>query len=126
MSAFTQVELERMRATQAEYMQDRCDLMVWVESDQTDAYGQPLSDYVPGATVMCGLDLRSSAEYPNGEPGEFDARLRLRLDVAVSHIDRVRVTHRYGNVLPAPLLFDLIGPARPGVSAQVLDLRSVL
>jgi len=42
----------------------------------------------------------------------------------VANIDRVRVTHRYGEALGSPLVFDAIGEPRHGPSALLLDLRT--
>jgi len=117
-------DLAMMRAAQLETMLDTCVLLS--RSDGlVDAYNRPARVWAESAPIACGLDLRASRELlPGTEVPVYDARLRLPLTATVANIDRVRVTHRYGEALTSPLVFDAIGEPRRGPSALVLDLRT--
>ena len=125
MRVFTSTELDRMQIAQDAAMMDRCDLLVKFETDRVDQYGAPVFEWVSGATVACGLYLRASQEMINAETHLYDAMLRLPINTRIGHIDRVRVTHRFGLLQLTPLEFDLVGDPRPGPSGLVINLRTV-
>jgi hypothetical protein len=54
-----------------------------------------------------------------------DAVLRLPIDSVVTNVDRVQVTHRYGEMLLTPWTFAVIGMPRRGPSGLLLNLRLV-
>jgi hypothetical protein len=105
-------------------MFDRCDLLVR-DASETDPYGLPLVTWLDAGVSPCGLDIRASREMVNAEAHVYDARLRLPFGTQISNIDRVRITHRYGNLMATPLVYDLIGDVRQGPSGILVDLRSV-
>jgi head-tail adaptor len=125
MRTFTMNELSRMQNAQETGMMDTCELICRGETGQ-DEYGQPVENWVAGATLACGLDNRASSEYRNAEAAVFDARLRLPIETDVSNVDRVRITHRFGILLETPLEFQLTGKTRRGPSGLLVDLRSVI
>ena len=124
MNPLSASELDQMQDTQSSSMFDRCDLLVRDASDM-DAYGMPVVTWLDAGVSPCGLDLRVSREILNAEAHVYDARLRLPFGTQISNIDRVRITHLYGNLVSTPLAFDLIGDVRQGPSGIVVDLRSV-
>lgn len=106
-------------------MQDTCVLLVRLEGEQ-DERGYPVAEWVESDPLACGLDPKPRGELLGGaELRLVDARLRIPIDTDVTGLDRVRVTHRFGEELAVPELFAVLGEARRGPSGLVLDLRSV-
>lgn len=124
MNEFSSTELDRMRDTQDAAMQDACDLLIYGVTGM-DSHGMPIEGYVLQATSACGLDLRASREMLNAEMHVYDARLRLPIGTVISNVDRVRVTHRFGEMQETPIEFDLIGEVRKGPSGLLVNLRNV-
>ena len=125
MSKFSLAELAAMQETQDEAMQDYCELLIRTER-AVDEYGMPVEQWVTGAALDCGLENTRSSEWRNGEPPDFDARLRLPIDTDVSNVDRVRITERFGVMLETPILFALTGKTKRGPSGLVVDLKVVV
>lgn len=126
MTSFSAAELACMQTTQEAAMMDTCDLLVRDETDRADEYGMPVANWVIQATVACGLDMRPSQEARNAEAKLFDARLRLPIETDFSQVDRVRITHRFGVMLEAPLEYEIIGQAQRGPSGLRVELRGVV
>lgn len=121
MRAFTTVELARLQATQVSSMQDVC--ILESRSAGTSAYGYS-HGYADGVTTVCGLHMSPSREVMEaGQVALPDARLRLPIATVVANVDRVRVTHRYGAALAAPLTYEVIGLPERGPSGLQLNLR---
>jgi hypothetical protein len=126
MTVFTAAELACMQAAAETVMMDTCDLLARDETDRKDEYGYPVAEWVEEYSLLaCGLDLRASRELLNAETPLYDARLRVPIDTDVSQVDRVRITHRFGEMLSEALLFELIGLPRRGPSGLLLELRYV-
>lgn len=125
MSKFSLAELSAMQSTQEDAMQDYCELLVRTER-AVDEYGMPVEQWVVGSALFCGLENTRSAEWRNGEPPDFDARLRLPIDTDISNVDRVRITERFGVLLEEPLLFALTGKTKRGPSGLVVELKVVI
>jgi len=121
---FTADDLASMRACQEDHMQDTCELLRCSESG-TDAYGMPYKSFVLVSTSDCGLNTKASREMLNAEAHVFDAQLRLPYDTEITNIDRVRITHRFGEMLETPVEYDILGNPMAGPSGLVLNLRSV-
>lgn len=115
-----------MQAAQEAGMMDTCDLLVRDETDRADEYGMPVANWIVQATVSCGLDMRPSQEARNAEAKLFDARLRIPIDTTFSQVDRVRITHRFGAMLEAPLEYEIIGQPQRGPSGLRLELRGLV
>jgi len=125
MREFDAEELSRMRLHQDGAMQDVCVPMTMTGGDGDD-YNIPIVAYADGASLACGLRMvRPDEAMGEAEVALFEAELRLPVDTDISHLDRVRVTHRYGEVLETPLTFELAGKPRRGPSGLVLRLRLV-
>lgn len=119
----TERHREIMQAAAERTMLDTCQILEPAETP--DVLGLPQRTYSVAATSACGLDQTASREV-TGETGltVTDGALRLPLSVAVSNRARIRVTHRYGEALPTPLEYEVLGEPMRGPSAQVLDLRT--
>jgi hypothetical protein len=125
MEAFDFGELGGMRDTQDSAMMDTCQLGERVELSH-DAYGMPVVGWSWSDPVVCGLNPTKYVEVMDGtEVVLTDAVLRLPIDSVVTNVDRVRVTHRYGEMLVAPWTFAVIGMPRRGPSGLLLNLRLV-
>lgn len=124
MRAFTDTELERMRAAQEAAMQDRCYVLAY--SATADSYGNPTATYTAGDELTCGLELVSPREAQGtGEVPLIQAKLRLPITTAIDPRDRIQVTTRYGEALTTAQEFEIVGPVEQGPSGLVLNLRVV-
>lgn len=89
----------------------------------TDTYGVPGASYTAGAPTACGYKPRSSREVQQGnETVKVDAELRLPYGTAIKSLDRIELTHRYGDALNPTLLFEVVGLPAIGLSAIVVNL----
>ena len=129
MHPFSPDELARMRAVQESAMQDTCVLERCVV--MVDDYGSEVETYPQGEPVACGFDPTSvgKREYrrADGTIAVIDGTLRLSIEdgAALTAQDRVRITHRHGELLSAPLVFGLDGPPERGATGIVLRLVQV-
>lgn len=119
-------ELTRLQATQDGAMMDTCVILTWVEG-AIDEYGKPAEVYEPSELpTICGFDATARKEVMDGaQVAITDAQMRLPIGTAISHLDRVQVTHRNGVAITAQT-FALIGMPRRGTSGLLLNLRSVV
>jgi hypothetical protein len=125
MRAFDYGELDGMRATQDSAMMDTCILGERVELSR-DVYGMPVVGWSWGDPVICGLNPVKHVEIMDGtEVVLTDAMLRLPIDTVITHVDRVQITHRYGEALIMPWVFACIGMPRRGPSGLLLNLRMI-
>lgn len=125
MRAFTPGELAGLRKAQEAAMMDRCTILAYHDGTP-GAYGKPRQEYIPGANVACGYDATARKEVMDGaQTAITDARLRLPLGTAISHLDRLRITHRLGVLLDTQPVYEIIGEPRQGPSGLLLNLRSV-
>lgn len=125
MSVFSVAELEGMQATQEAAMMDQCELLQYTDT-AADDYGMPVVRWLVSGTPMCGLDTKASKEFRQAEAPYFDARVRLAIDTDITHVDRIRITHRFGVELTTPIEYEVLGEAMRGPSALVVMLRSVV
>lgn len=131
MNPFRAEELNRMQAAQEAGMMDACTVLRY-ESGGEDEYGMPIERWTEGATIACGYDGRRRSEtgVPAGtdltQVGLTDGRLRLPIDTVIGQTDRIRLTHRFGELLENSIVFDLIGEARRGPSGLLVDVRKVI
>src|SRR5690606_35182941 len=120
---FSADELQGMRDTQETHMMDTCVLLTRT-TDTLDEYNRPAVSYAESNPVPCGFDPTAAKEVmDNAQVAVTDARLRLPLSADVTGLDRVRVTHRFGEALDTPVVFDVIGEPERGPSGLVLNLR---
>lgn len=124
MRPFTSDELDRMQSTQEGAMQGTCNILVY--SSMTDDYGNPKAVYTAGGDVECGLEhVQPKEAQDTGEVPMIDARLRLPIDTEIDERDRIQVTHRFGEELDSPQVFEIAGPVKRGPSGLVLLLKVV-
>jgi len=122
---FTTDDLAAMRAAQEAHMMDTCTLTARSQMG-VDDFNLPVWTDTETADVPCGLDLRASREIMvETQLPVYDARLRLAHDQKIEEVDRVSITHRFGEALATPLEFEVLGLAMSGPSGQVLNLRTM-
>lgn len=121
-----------MQGTQESAMMDRGIVLHYVETDRVDEYGNPVGPYVEGALIDCGFDGNPREEFnaPAGGGNATQAegsevRLRLPLDTAISHLDRIKVTERFGEMIDE-ITFELLEDPRRGPSGLVVRARRVM
>lgn len=116
--------LARLREVQEDHMQDTCRVLAY--SSSVDEYGVPTPSYSAGPAVICGLRLYSPREIQaRGEVPVISGVLRMPVDTAIDTRDHIRVTHRFGEELGAPMLFEIEGPVERGPSGLQVYLRVV-
>lgn len=125
MRAFSAEELTRMRAAQAEAMQDVC---VWMDyAEMPDAINHPVPSWTDGAIAACGLEVLGGREQRGDRRTVvyWDAVLRLPVTFDFDLRDRVRITRQFGEVVVNPVVYDVAGPADIGPSGMLVRLRQV-
>lgn len=129
MNPFTANELTAMRTVQQTAMMDTCTLRVWTPT--VDDYGTEIAGYTDTTGVACGLDVTGTRQkerrQPDGTIVRIDAVLRLALDdgETLTAKDAVTVTHRHGELLPAPLTYGIDGDVERGPTGIVVRLVEV-
>lgn len=126
----TAAERAAMQTTQESHMGDTC--VIQSHSATQDAYGQESSTYTDGASIPCGfsyapMGVAPEIERPTGTVMTIDAMVRLRIEDGedVSPTDRVKLTHRFGEALSTPQVYEVTGNPRVGPSGIVLQLQRV-
>lgn len=126
MQAFSVTELTRMQATQVSAMQDTCLHLAY--TTVTNDYGMPDESYTESLSYPCGFDPVARPEaMPETDVPMLDARLRMSIGVdgVIGEYDRLRITHRFGVLLGAPLDYEVVGLPERGPSGLVFNLKNV-
>lgn len=117
-------ELARFKVTQLESLLDTCVVLVY--SSTEDEFNLPAVTYTPGAPLSCGYDPSSSREVQDsGQVVITDGLIRLPAGTAITHLDRIQLTHRAGQALATPITFDVVGQVAPGPSGLVVEVEEV-
>lgn len=122
MNAFSDIELERMQATQESAMMDLAQVLT--RSAGTGDYGYGPATYLAGRSIACGFDPKPREVMGDTQVEMSDGTLRLPIGTAVTHLDRVKITRRFGSVVPAQT-YEIMGQPARGPSGLVLNLRRV-
>lgn len=116
-------ELDAMRLTQEWHMMDECVQLIY--SAGTDDYNTPSPVYTDGDTLICGIKNAKSAEGMEvSQVPLFDIQMRLSVNVFVSHLDRFRITRRFGERV-TPETYEVVGAPKRGPSGVIISLRKV-
>lgn len=124
----TASELDGFEETANASMLDTC--VVQTATIVYDSVGGAGSVWADGSTTVCGVHF-SSERRPEtvelaGVRYDVDATIRLPLDVAVTTLQRLKVTKRATRTLLDPWTFEVLGIARQGQSANVVKARQIL
>lgn len=118
-------QLARMTATQTGHMMDSCQIMAY--STNLDAYNVPDPTYTAGAEIVCGygFDKESGPEVQDtSEVPLHETAFRLPKETAVTSLDRVRLTKRFG-VAVGPFDYEIVGTPELGPSGLVVKVKLV-
>lgn len=122
--SFDKGELAAMREAQTAHMMDTCVIQSYGASGSTDL-GRPTYTYTDGDPIDCGFQHVSPREVMQGTRVIMtSARLRLPLTATVKGQDRIKLTHRYGEALSTPEIYEIVGQPKRGPSGYVLDLTT--
>jgi hypothetical protein len=122
MREFTEGELARFRTVQTGHMQDTCQVLSYGHAD--DRYNNPTVTYTEGDPQACGVGQRNPREVQeSGDVPLVDVWIRLSLTTSVEVNDRIRVTHRYGDVVTTSD-YEVVGPVLRGPSGLVVGCES--
>jgi hypothetical protein len=122
---FSAAELTGMRTAHTSHLMDS--YVPQVYSRTFNAFGEPVVTYTNGDYTDCALDMRPGSER-HGEDStkiQYDATLRIAITATPDVKDRVMVTHRFGEVLAANLVYEIAGPIQRGPSGIRLLLKRV-
>ena len=124
----TQAELDSFEATADASMMDTC--VIQTVSEVADAVGGMAQTWTDGSAIDCGVRFTSERRQETIEVAgvryDVDATIRVGLDATVAPGNRVKVTHRYYQALDTPWVFEVLGAARRGPSANVVKVRQIL
>jgi hypothetical protein len=124
MQTFSTTELSQMRATQAGAMYDTCKVLAY--SAIQDALGNPDVTWTAGSALACGFEpVKPGEVHGSGDVPVIDGRVRLPIGTSVDEQDRIRMTHRYGEVLASSEDYEVVGPVMRGPSGLVVSVRLV-
>ena len=122
-------DLDGMAATQAAGMLDECELLQRADG-AADAYGIPQPTYTVVERTPCGLSHSQVGAEVSGS-GRRDTqvpidlrRLRLPVTAQIDHVDRIRMTRRFGFAI-TPVLYEVVGDPQRGPSGLLLQVRMV-
>ncbi len=122
MRVFTADELDRMRSTQEDAMQDTC--IVLTPVDRQDDWGNPVSGWTESEDTPCGYRPMSPREVQaSGLVPEIVGQLRLAHDTVITSRCRVRLTKRFGGFLSSAETFEVTGPIQLGPSGMIVYLK---
>lgn len=127
MRPLTAGELTSLRSAYDGTLLDTCQLLSWGGTARDD-HNQPAPAWQLLLTTSCGFQSGATGEVLDGtEVVTVDATLRLplALEGSLGSRDRVRVTHRHGEVLAAPLTFSIVGEPLRGPAGLVVHLQRV-
>ena len=122
MNPFGTVELEHLQVAQAGAMFDTC--YVLTRTAGTGDYGYGPATYTAGSAIACGFDPKPREVMGDTQVEMSDGRLRLPVDTTVTHLDRIKITKRFG-VTTTAQTYEILGQPRRGPSGLVLYLRRV-
>lgn len=104
-------------------MSDVCTLLKRVPG-ATNAYNRAEATWAEAEQSFCGYKPNTSMMI-SGDVEVVDGVIRMPKGLANSFdgVDRIKLTHRYGHLLPEPYLFELVGPPGVGISAIVCKVK---
>lgn len=123
---FSADELADMREAQDGHMLDLCIIQTY--SRTYNSFNEEIPAYTDAAAaISCGLDMRPGSEQHRQDMTtlEWDATMRLPLTTALDAKDRLKVTHRFGELLSTALIYRVEGPIQRGPSGVRVRLRRV-
>ena len=125
MNPLSTSELELMETHQLASLFDECVRLAYVPGEK-DPYGKPIPAWTEAETLPCGWSATTRRKVMAGaQVVVTDGQLRLPAGTTISAQDRWRVTHRYGQALVSPPVYDSLGEPARGPSGILLDLRLV-
>lgn len=125
---FTQTDLTNMRAAQNDHMQDFCKVLSYTAGTLNEFNEADAPTYPESIGTVCGLDMRPGSERhgQNMTVIEYEATLRLPIEVTLKETDRIQVTHRFGEALDTALTYSIAAPIQRGPSGIRLLLNKVV
>ena len=124
----TQAETDGFEETANASMLDVC--IIQTATETPDAVGGMTQTWTDGDAIACGLRFTSERRQETIEVAgvryDVDATIRVSLDTVVEPGDRIKVTRRYYGTLETAWLFEVLGVARRGPSANVVKVRQIL
>lgn len=125
---FTSNDLTNMRTAQTEHMQDFGKVLAYAAGTLNEFNEADAATYTESVGTACGLDMRPSSERSGQDMTtiQYDATLRLPLEVTLKETDHFQVTHRFGEALDTALTYEIVSPIQRGPSGIRLLLKKVV
>lgn len=122
MPLLTAGELDWMRATQADHMNDTCVILVY--GSTTDENNMPKPAYPAGSPMACGFRARTPREVlQRAEVAMSDGDIRLPVGTTIDRRSRIKITKRHGATLSPAEVYEIIGEPLRGPSGLVVLLK---
>lgn len=125
---FTSNDLANMRSAQTEHMQDYGKVLSYAAGTVNEFNEADAPTYTESVGTRCGLDMRAGSERSgqNMTVIQYDATLRLPIEVTLKETDCFQVTHRFGEPLDLALTYEIVAPIQRGPSGIRLLLKKVV
>lgn len=99
-------------------MPDRC-ILWWRVKEPQDEHGQPIAEYERSPEMSCGVNKKLSMEVDTqrAEVQKYFYLVRLPVGTKLDRLDRVEIVARGNDRLDPPLMLNVSGQPRQGVTA---------
>lgn len=126
--AFSQAELDSMRADQEGHMMDTCVILTSEDGTLNEFNEADNPNDQESDVVACALDMRSSSERQNAQTTviQYDATVRLPIGTVVKENSRIKILTRFGETLTPSLTYDIAAPIQRGPSGIRYALKKTV
>ncbi len=124
MPLLSQTDIAAMILIQRQSLHDTATLKKFKQGSPDD-YGYISTGFDDTVGVACGFKSKSVNDtMGNTEISTLTAELRLPIDIEITGLDQILLTHRYGTEI-TPVLFNVSGTPIIGVTGIIVQLIKV-
>jgi hypothetical protein len=117
-------DLAMMRSVAQETMLDTC--VIQTLTSTGDGYDISADSWSDSAALDCGYQPARAREIMGGaQVIMMPATIRLPDGTSVTHLQRIKLTKRYGTTLTTPLYFAIKDEPKTGAASIVVEVESV-
>ena len=117
-------DLAMMRRVARQTMADTC--VIQTLTSTGDGYDTSVDAWSDSAAIECGYMPAKAREVMGGAQVIIQpATIRLPFDTSITNLQRIKLTHRYGEELTTALYFSVKDEPRRGPSALVVEVDQV-
>jgi len=125
--SFTAKDLQDMRTAQNVHMMDECVVLSYSAGAANEFNESDAPVYAESDSMPCGLDMNAGSERHEVDMTviQYDAVLRLPLNMLLKETDRLKVFSRFAEY-PVPLTYEIVSPIQRGPSGLRVLLRKIV